>query len=138
MEIDVVIRKGLLLPIFLGVLMGQDSDSLNTHTPKKAALYAMLFPGAGQLYNNRPLKTGLMLGMVGLAAWRWSVNGENYQNYTEDMALPKRRYLEKRNKYAWWMGFIYIYGLLDAVVDAHLINFNEVMEEDLEAIKKEE
>lgn len=138
MEIDVVIRKGLLLPIFLGVLMGQDSDSLNTHTPKKAALYAMLFPGAGQLYNNRPLKTGLMLGMISLAAWRWSVNGENYQNYTEDMALPKRRYLEKRNKYAWWMGFIYIYGLLDAVVDAHLINFNEVMEEDLEAIKKEE
>lgn len=133
-----MIRKGLLLPIFLGVLMGQDSDSLNTHTPKKAALYAMLFPGAGQLYNNRPLKTGLMLGMISLAAWRWSVNGENYQNYTEDMALPKRRYLEKRNKYAWWMGFIYIYGLLDAVVDAHLINFNEVMEEDLEAIKKEE
>ncbi len=138
MEIDAVFRKCLLIPIFFGVLLGQDLDSLNAHTPKKAALYALLFPGAGQLYNGRPLKTGLMLGMVGLAAWRWSANGENYQNYTEDLALPKRRYLEKRNKYAWWMGFIYIYGLLDAVVDAHLTNFNEVMEEDLEEIRKEE
>jgi len=30
------------------------------------------------------------------------------------------------------MGFIYIYGLLDAVVDAHLEPFETVMEEDLE------
>lgn len=133
-----MIPKSLLLFLFVGFLMGQESDSLKTQSPKKAAQYALLFPGAGQLYNGRPLKTGLMLAMVTFAAWRWSVNRDYYVNYKDDLALPKRRYLEKRNKYAWWMGFIYIYGLLDAVVDAHLTNFDEVMDEELEAIKKEE
>ena len=35
--------------------------------------------------------------------------------------------IEKRNKYAWWVGFIYVYGMIDALVDAHLSPFTEVM-----------
>ena len=42
-----------------------------------------------------------------------------------------RGYLEKRNKYVWWIGFIYIYGLIDAIVDAHLHPFEDVMAEEL-------
>ena len=30
---------------------------------------------------------------------------------------------EKRNKYSWWCFGIYIIGMLDAYVDAHLLNF---------------
>jgi hypothetical protein len=46
--------------------------------------------------------------------------------------LSKHRYLEKRNKFAWWVVFIYVYGMIDAVVDAHLNSFNSVMAENIE------
>ena len=35
-------------------------------------------------------------------------------------------------KYGWWVGFVYIYGLLDAIVEAHLHPFRDVMNEDIE------
>ena len=54
----------------------------------------------------------------------------------KDYPLRKRRYLEKRNKYAWWIGFIYVYGMIDAVVDAHLYQFENLMESQLESEKK--
>ena len=41
-------------------------------------------------------------------------------------------YLEKRNKFAWWMGIIYIYAMIDAIVDAHLHSFDGLMESPLE------
>ena len=58
----------------------------------------------------------------------------NYENNT--YPLRKHRYLEKRNKYAWWIGFIYVYGMIDAVVDAHLHKFDHLMESPLESEKK--
>jgi len=122
----------LWLVILTGLLSAQESDSLHFRSPKKAAYYALAFPGGGQFYNRQILKGVVLIGLESFAAWRWSVNSDHYRNYTSTMDLPKRRYLEKRNKYAWWMGFIYIYGLLDAVVDAHLEPFETVMEEDLE------
>ncbi len=118
-----------------GFSQSQSQDTL-TVSPKKAAYYALI-PGGGQVYNHRPVKAGVLLGAMGLAVWRWSVNSDAYKNYDDSMALSKHRYLEKRNKYAWWVGFIYFYGLIDAVVDAHLKPFRMVMEEDLEETNKE-
>jgi len=95
-------------------------------------MYALLFPGGGQVYNGRYAKAVMIVGLEVLAYWRFSVNSDSYRNYDDGFALPRHRYLEKRNKYAWWVGFIYIYGLLDAVVDAHLQSFDAIMSEDLE------
>jgi len=68
--------------------------------------------------------------------YQWSLNGDIYKNYDSgNYSLRKHRYLEKRNKYAWWAVFIYIYGMLDAVVDAHLNPFNSVMTENIETIE---
>ena len=50
--------------------------------------------------------------------------------------MSKHRYLEKRNKFAWWVVFIYVYGMIDAVVDAHLNSFNRVMAENIELSAK--
>ena len=36
------------------------------------------------------------------------------------------------------MGFIYLFGMLDAVVDAHLQPFDEIMNTTLESTQKEE
>jgi hypothetical protein len=40
--------------------------------------------------------------------------------------------LEKRNKFAWWMGIIYVYAMIDAIVDAHLHSFDDLMESPLD------
>jgi hypothetical protein len=70
-----------------------------------------------------------------LAIVNWHNNSKLYSSYDADndnkYPLPKHRYLEKRNKYVWWIGFIYIYGLIDAIVDAHLHPFEDVMAEEL-------
>ena len=63
---------------------------------------------------------------------------KKYSDYSEDDTVEKARYLKLRNKYGWWVGFVYIYGLLDAIVEAHLYPFNKVMNEDLEKPNSED
>ena len=114
----------------------QENDSLSFNkSPKKAALSALVFPGGGQLYNGKKLKAGLIISMELYSIINWYSSADLYKNYDEQnnlkYPLPKYRYLEKRNKYVWWIGFIYIYGLIDAVVDAHLHPFDDIMSEDI-------
>ena len=63
---------------------------------------------------------------------------KKYSDYSGDDTDEKARYLKLRNKYGWWVGFVYIYGLLDAIVEAHLYPFNKVMNEDLEKPNSED
>ncbi len=126
-------KKFIVIVLLTGFGFTQTIDSLSIKSPKKAALYGALFPGLGQAYNGKILKSVLVLSLEIGAIYQWSLNGDIYKNYeTGDHALSKNRYLEKRNKYAWWGVFVYLYGLLDAVVDAHLSPFNEVMNENIE------
>jgi len=111
---------------------GQKKDTLQIHTPQKAAYYALLCPGGGQLYNKKYLKAGILFGAEIYAGIKFNEYRINYRYYSGDLAFPKYQYLEKRNKSAWWIGFIYIYGLIDAIVDAHLQSFDKIMSEDLE------
>ena len=117
----------------LGETHSDSSDSIKS--PKNAALSSII-PGGGQLYNGKKLKAGLILAGEVLAIVNWHNNSQLYSSYDDannnDYPLPKYRYLEKRNKYVWWIGFIYIYGLIDAIVDAHLRPFEDVMSEELD------
>ena len=114
------------------LVFSQESDSLNQRTPKKAAFYAFLFPGGGQLYNRKYLKAVLLFGAEVYAVMKFNEYRIDYRNYKDGMEFQKQEYLIKRNKSAWWIGFIYIYGIIDAIVDAHLQSFDEIMSEDLE------
>ena len=70
--------------------------------------------------------------------YSWLENARIYRDYeTVDKPLPKNRYLEKRNKYAWWVIFIYFYSMIDAMVDAHLSSFDQVMNTAIEDTKGE-
>jgi len=129
-------KKIIVIILLTGVCFTQTADSLSVKIPKKAALYGTLFPGGGQLYNENWLKAALILTLEGAAIYQWSVNGDIYKNYESgNYPLSKHRYLEKRNKYAWWVVILYVYGLVDAVVEAHLSPFNDVMNENLEALE---
>ena len=103
------------------------TDSTLIKNPK-TAFYLSVVPGVGQLYNGKLLKGSLVLVLESYAIYSWLENAKIYRDYdTVDKPLPKNRYLEKRNKYAWWVIFIYFYSMIDAMVDAHLSPFDQIM-----------
>ena len=135
-----MIYKCLLLSFFLNAaLLAQDAktDSTLIKNPK-TAFYLSVFPGVGQLYNGKLLKGSLVLSLEAFAIYSWLENAKIYRDYDSlDNTLPKNRYLEKRNKYAWWVIFIYFYSMIDAMVDAHLSPFDQVMNTAIEDTKGE-
>ncbi|MBL7014097.1 MAG: hypothetical protein ISR83_06725 [Candidatus Marinimicrobia bacterium] len=116
----------LLFIIVISVSKTSAQDSLSIVSPKKAA-YSSIIPGGGQLYNRKFIKTGIIIALEGWAFSSYKTNSDYYNNYDSNLSLSRTRYLQKRNKYVWWMGFIWFYGLIDAIVDAHLYPFQNVM-----------
>ena len=135
-----MLYKCLFLSFFLNVLITAQvvkTDSTLIKNPK-TAFYLSAIPGAGQLYNGKLLKGSLVLALEAAAMYSWFENAEIYRDYDSvDKPLPKNRYLEKRNKYAWWVIFIYFYSMIDAMVDAHLSPFDQVMNTRIEDTKGE-
>jgi len=125
-----MIYKCLLLSFFLNVILTAQvtkTDSTLIKNPK-TAFYLSAVPGGGQIYNGKLLKGSLVLALESFAIYSWLENARIYRDYdTFDKPLPKNRYLEKRNKYAWWVIFIYFYSMIDAMVDAHLSPFDQIM-----------
>ena len=122
-------------------------------TPRKAAfLSAIPFTGAGQWYNGDPFKAGLVsasqigffVSAINFSLLRRDIErrGVGIYDYA-DMLMPdgSTRLVGSINRDAWqsqykkvgdirtqflWYGFIfYMYGIVDAYVDAHLSDFNE-------------
>ena len=120
--------RPILFILLLGLSYGQDSKKERIKDPKKA-FYFSLIPGMGQVYNGKLFKSAIVIGLE-IAAYNACLNNLDIYNNYDDGTYPLRehRYLEKRNKYAWWIIFLYFYSMLDAMVDAHLSPFNEVME----------
>lgn len=133
-----VVRRWFVFGFIISFGYGQEEDTLKIRTPQKAAYYALLCPGGGQLYNKKYLKAGILFGAEIYAGIKFNKYRVNYRYYKDDLSFSKHQYLEKRNKSAWWIGFIYIYGLIDAIVDAHLQSFDEIMSEDLEQSSDED
>ena len=120
----------LLLSFFLNVILTAQvtkTDSTLIKNPK-TAFYLSAVPGGGQLYNGKLLKGSLVLALESFAIYSWLENAKIYRDYDSiNKPLSKNRYLEKRNKYAWWVIFIYFYSMIDAMVDAHLSPFDQIM-----------
>jgi len=106
--------------------------------PKIALNRSLIMPGAGQLYNDQKIKGyALMAGEI-LALWSFNENRKKYNNYDDSYANSKEYYLRERNRFAWIAIGLYFYGVLDAVVEAHLDNFDEIVEESDPLNNKEE
>lgn len=119
---------GIVLTIVLmsSLASGQAADSMRVEkSPSRAVLYSMLLPGAGQVYNGKYLKAVFVVAAQAYMAYQFSRNLEIYNEWEEELYdLPRHRYREKRNKFAWWTAFVYIYNILDALVDSHLSSFH--------------
>ena len=131
-------RISLFLLLFLTVGKSQDTTAITLKSPKKAFALSLV-PGLGQVYNGKWIKSALIIGLEVSSFMAWRLNLDRYNNYdNNNYPLRKYRYLEKRNKYAWWMGIIYVYSMIDAVVDSHLHSFDHLMNKPIEIIKNSE
>lgn len=130
--------RSILFVFLIGLSYGQDLKKERIKDPKKA-FYFSLIPGMGQVYNGKLFKSAIVIGLE-IAAYNACLkNLDIYNNYENgNYPLRKHRYLEKRNKYTWWVGIIYVYAMIDAVVDAHLYKFDHIMDSSIENGKKEE
>ena len=111
------------------MVYGKSADLKPKKDPKKAFNYSLI-PAGGQVYNKKFKKELVIISIEILAYRAWQKNIHIYNNYENNQyPLRKHRYLEKRNKYAWWLAIIYIYGMIDSIVDANLSEFNQLMDE---------
>ena len=92
-----------------------------------------LLPGLGQIYNQRYSKAALLYcGVIGAASslrahqetvefWQREADIARGDSTSTDVAVQQASFFRKRrNQYIWGMGLIYVYQILDAVVDARL------------------
>ncbi|MBO05753.1 MAG: hypothetical protein CMI58_01710 [Parcubacteria group bacterium] len=110
----------------VNLMNGQTVDTLKNKSPAEAAKYALIFPGGGQFYNERYLKGGILIGLEIYSLLKFNEYriDVKYQNVTSAIS--------KRNKCIWWAFFIYFYGFMDAIVEAHLIPHESVMDTPVE------
>ena len=129
-----------MLLLFTSFIFSQynDVDTLQSKSPQTAAIRSFVFPGGGQYYNGQPIK-GAVLSTFGVAsAVLYMDFSEKYKNSEDVSQSDKKNFLHQRNRYGWWIIIVYIYGLLDAIVEAHLHPFNKVMSEKLENPDRED
>jgi hypothetical protein len=118
-------------------------EEIDPLTPAKAAFYSAIVPGLGQAYNKKYWKIPLVYGAIGTSMYFYLDNNKKYHSYRDAykqrlQGLPdKYDYLDESRLVAAQrfyqrnrdlsllvtVGF-YILNIVDANVDAHLIQFN--------------
>lgn len=90
--------------------------------PRTAFLLGLI-PGGGQLYNGKWLKAIIVIAADGYFFHQFQQALKSYNDYDASYPTDENPYLEERNKFAWQAMFVYILGLMDGYVDAHLSTF---------------
>ncbi|MDI6802946.1 MAG: DUF5683 domain-containing protein [Bacteroidota bacterium] len=118
---------------------GEVFKTTKTKSPTIAMLLSAGLPGAGQLYNESYWKIPVILGLAGYWGYEWVGLNREYKNfknlYSESLIkLPpsgnyqyrtdRDFYRSERDKFAWYLGILYVVNILDAYVDASLFEFS--------------
>jgi hypothetical protein len=121
----------------------KDSIFLAKHSPKKASIYSAVLPGLGQIYNHKYWKVPIVYAGFGGLIYGVAYNSDKYKFYKD-----KYKYMLD-NKVSEWEGItirqaevykdfhkrwrdllalgtagFYVLQIIDATVDAHLINYD--------------
>ena len=111
-------------------------------SPKKAAIYSAVIPGAGQIYTKKYWKVPIIYGGLVASAYFINDNNNQYKEYKDaallsyetgedqlgytysELIILKDHY--KRNREISYFSFVgvYILNIVDASVNAHLFNFD--------------
>lgn len=133
---------------FEDVTIAQDSTSykpIDPLTPAKAAFYSAVIPGLGQVYNKKYWKVPIVYGGLAIGYYFYNDNNKKYkefrniykrrlEGYTDDryfgvysdaVLINAQRTFERNRDIstAVMIGF-YVLNIIDANVDAHLMQFN--------------
>lgn len=120
--------------------------SMFSGKPGRAALYSLIIPGGGQLYNKRFWKAPLVIAIegtvIGFGIYYNNLFNQ-YDRYFKELAvLPieeqtvghsflkeevrlRRSIYRKNNEYAWFIfGVVHLVSAIEAFVDRHLMSFD--------------
>ncbi len=103
-----------------------------TRNPTGALLRSAVLPGWGQFYNQRPFK-GIVLGSIelGLLGWLIAEHIASEEARTNNDQPAYDQHSQRRLDLIWYTSAAWLFGMLDAYVDAYLYSFsteNEVFE----------
>ena len=115
------------------------------HSPQIATLASAIIPGLGQAYNRKYWKIPIVWG-TGIALYAYyDVSNSYYHRYklayeqyekglvtdpelegvTKDrLEWGKEKYFRRKNYALLYMGLLYVANIVDAMVDAHLFNYD--------------
>jgi hypothetical protein len=120
------------------------SNNIDPLTPAKAAFYSAVLPGLGQAYNKKYWKIPLVYGAIGTSIYFFSDSSKKYhqyrdtykrrlEGYTDDkfsylddsrLIAGQKFYQRNRDLSALFILGFYVLNIIDANVDAALIQFN--------------
>lgn len=126
-----MIRYLFTLLLLASIGLGQEKstaavDSSSARVPAKALYYSFI-PGAGQLYNKKPLKALLFSGVFIYFGVEYLAAQNDYQDDLTNSDLHRTR-----NDKIWLMALTWTLNILDAYVDAQLWDFDKYPMDDSE------
>ncbi len=109
-----------------------------TKSPWLAVGLSAALPGAGQIYDASYWKVPVIWTLGVYWIYEWRQLNDKYQDfrsrYSESLATSaggnaeylrnRNFYRDERDKFAWFLGGLYLLNLVDAYVGAHLYDFN--------------
>lgn len=98
-------------------------DSLGRIPRPGTALLLGLVPGLGQVYNGAWIKALLVMAAEGYYVAQFLQASTDYDEFALSSPGAANPFLALRNGSAWRALLVYILGMLDAYVDAHLSTF---------------
>lgn len=120
----------------------------NPLAPSKAAFYSAIFPGMGQIYNKKYWKAPIVWGALALPVYYYQINNSDYKRYrnayrlrknglpdefivngveivsTQTLETAQEQLRENRDMSLLTGVILYILQIVEASVNAHLIQFN--------------
>jgi hypothetical protein len=129
------------------VLVAKDTtklEEIDPLTPAKAAFYSAILPGLGQAYNKKYWKIPLVYGAIGTSLYFYIDNNKKYHDYRDAykrrlegydnddykflddsrLIAGQKFYQRNRDLSALFVVAFYVLNIIDANVDAALIQFN--------------
>lgn len=124
-------------------VIAADTGLTSGFTPSKSPWLSVglsaVLPGAGQVYNEEYWKVPLIWGLSVFWIVEWGKQNDKYGDFSDryrqsvldlppegDRRLLQLRdfYRDERDKFAWFLGALYLLNLVDAYVGAHLYDFD--------------
>lgn len=120
------------------------SNDIDPLTPAKAAFYSAILPGLGQAYNKKYWKIPIVYGAIGVSMYYYINSNQKYHQYrdaykrrlegfTDDefsyldenrLISAQKFYQRNRDLSSLFVVGFYVLNIVDANVDAALIQFN--------------